>query len=221
MACIETHFPMSPLGRVGLRSRSMITDIHTHRPGSGAIVNLDATYPVITDKDLLYSVGIHPWNSGNITPGSLERLTALAAMPQVVAIGECGLDALRGADMESQQALFDRHIELSEQHRKPLIIHAVKTFPLIIEAAKRHRHEMPWIIHGFRGKPQLAEELLRHGFYLSTGARFNKDTIAMIPKSRLLLETDDSSLTIDEIARLTGTDLATAASTAADIFKTI
>ena len=58
---------------------------------------------------------------------------------------------------------------------------------------------MPWIIHGFRGKEILAEQLLRAGFYLSIGERFNPDAVRAIPDSRLLLETDTSSYSISQI----------------------
>lgn len=177
----------------------MILDIHTHRPAPGAIVNVDPVDPVTLDRQYLYSVGLHPWNSDRVTPEALARLDSLAADPAVVAIGETGLDALRGAAIDFQQHLFDHHSELSESLRKPLIIHAVKTFPLVIAARRRHNPAMPWIIHGFRGKPQLADELLRHGFYLSVGARVNPASLAVIPSDRLLAETDDSRLPISAI----------------------
>lgn len=177
----------------------MILDIHTHRPAPGAIVNVDPVDPVTLDRQYLYSVGLHPWNSDRVTPEALARLDTFAADPAVVAIGETGLDALRGAAIDFQQHLFDHHVELSESLRKPLIIHAVKTFPLVIAARRRHNPAMPWIIHGFRGKPQLAEELLHHGFYLSVGARVNPASLAVIPPDRLLAETDDSRLPISVI----------------------
>lgn len=177
----------------------MILDIHTHRPAPGAIVNVDPVDPVTLDRQYLYSVGLHPWNSDRVTMEALARLDTFAADPAVVAIGETGLDALRGAAIDFQQHLFDHHVGLSESLRKPLIIHAVKTFPLVIAARRRHNPAMPWIIHGFRGKPQLAEELLRHGFYLSVGARVNPASLAVIPPDRLLAETDDSRLPISAI----------------------
>lgn len=177
----------------------MILDIHTHRPAPGAIVNVDPVDPVTLDRQYLYSVGLHPWNSDRVTMEALARLDTFAADPAVVAIGETGLDALRGAAIDFQQHLFDHHVGLSESLRKPLIIHAVKTFPLVIAARRRHNPAMPWIIHGFRGKPQLAEELLRHGFYLSVGTRVNPASLAVIPPDRLLAETDDSRLPISAI----------------------
>lgn len=197
----------------------MILDVHTHRPASGAIVNIDPVDSVTLDPQYLYSVGLHPWNSDCVTPEALARLDTLAADPAVVAIGETGLDALRGADIATQQQLFDHHVELSESLRKPLIIHAVKTFPLIIAARRRHDPAMPWIIHGFRGKPQLAEELLRHGFYLSVGVRVNPASLAVIPPDRLLAETDDSPLPISAILSSLPVDMEQYATLTKQIFE--
>lgn len=196
----------------------MILDVHTHRPAPGAIVNVDPVDPVTLDPQYLYSVGLHPWNSDRVTPEALARLDSLAADSAVVAIGETGLDALRGADIATQQQLFDHHVELSESLRRPLIIHAVKTFPLIIASRRRHNPAMPWIIHGFRGKPQLAEELLRHGFYLSVGARVNPSSLAVIPPDRLLAETDDSPFSISAILSAIPVDSSVLSANASRLF---
>lgn len=61
----------------------------------------------------------------------------------------------------------------------------------------------PWIPR----KPELARQLVREGFYLSVGERFNRDSLAEIPAERLLLESDDSAVDVREIARMVGTGL--------------
>ena len=52
----------------------------------------------------MYSVGLHPWQTDTplLARQLLDRLPAWLAHPQVVAVGECGLDALRGADLKVQ-----------------------------------------------------------------------------------------------------------------------
>ena len=193
----------------------MITDFHTHTLKRNAVVNVD---PVdLTDLSrpvfrpgYLYSVGIHPWNLAKVTPESLRLLRALAASPQVVAIGECGLDPLSPirphgpigphgpmppiSSPLTQQELLRYHISLSESLRKPLILHIVKRFPEIIRLKKELKPTRRWIIHGFRGKPELARELLRHGFTLSFGHRYNPASLALTPPDRLLRETDTMSI---------------------------
>ena len=84
-------------------------------------------------------------------------------------------------------------IEISENRELPLILHIVRAFPEIIALKKQLSPKQPWIIHGFRGKPQLASELLRHGFYLSIGEKYNPEAVAVIPRDRLLLESDEGT----------------------------
>lgn len=190
-------------------------DSHTHILKRNAIVDLDPVDLIATNrkpspllrKGYFYSVGIHPWNYLRVTPASLRLLRALAAEPQILAIGECGLDPLcnsgraigsgistssRSEIIQAQTTLLHLHYTLSETLRKPLILHIVKTFPEIIVLKKQWRPTQPWIIHGFRGKPQLARELLAHGFHLSFGKKYNPASLSITPPSRLLRETDQT-----------------------------
>lgn len=174
-------------------------DIHSHliNRADSAIINISPKDDIL--PGIYYSIGIHPWDSESANASMLDYLTQKASNRQIVAIGESGLDSLKGGDITRQIELFKFHINLSEQVGKPLIIHAVKTFPIIIKLKKELKPSQPWIIHGFRGKPQLAEELLAHGFYLSLGEKFNKETALIIPEDRLLYESDESILPINEI----------------------
>lgn len=173
-------------------------DIHTHdKSRKDAIINIYPHEQLI--EGAYHSVGIHPWHTSNVTTITIENLKALSVNSQVVAIGETGLDALKGASIEKQIEIFKLHISLSEQVKKPLIIHCVKAFNEIITIKKQLKPSMPWIIHGFRGKPQLAQQLLNNGFYISLGEKFNPETASIIPIDRLLFETDESTLDINKI----------------------
>lgn len=61
--------------------------------------------------------------------------------------------------------------------------------------------ENAWIIHGFRGKKELAESLVRQGFYLSFGEKYQAEALQTMPADRLLLETDESICLIEELYR--------------------
>ncbi len=199
-------------------------DAHTHILRRNALVNLDPVdlrparqlpglRPSISAAPLLrqgysYSVGIHPWNASRVTPADLRLLSALAAQPQVKAIGECGLDPLRQNSDNAGGSIADRpltdraslislqtdllrlHFELSERWCKPLLLHIVRAYPEIIGLRRKWKPTQPWIIHGFRGKPQLARQLLADGFYLSFGAKYNLESYAITPPDRRLHETD-------------------------------
>lgn len=109
--------------------------------------------------------------------------------------------------MDRQEELFRLHVALSLQHGKPLIIHNVRGTDRLVRIHKELKPAQPWIIHGFRGKPELARQLVREGFYLSVGERFNRDSLAQIPPERLLVESDESAMGIEEIAQRVGTEL--------------
>ena len=193
--------PLSSMGRQWLRPCTIMfpcRDIHTHdKSRTDAIINIYPHEPLI--HGAYHSVGIHPWHTSDVNISTIEQLNTLATHPQVVAIGETGIDALKGDTIDKQIEIFCHHVALSEQHQKPLIIHCVKAFNEIIALKKQLHPTMPWIIHGFRGKPQLASLLINHGFYISLGEHFNPQSVTVIPTNRLLFETDESTLDINTI----------------------
>lgn len=165
-------------------------DIHTHNleAGPDCIINLPKGHPL--PETGYFSVGIHPWEAATATEADMEEIERLASHPRVVAIGETGIDMLRGGSPDRQREIFERHIALSERTGKPLILHVVKAFPEIIRLRRIHKPRQRWIVHGFRGKPELARELLRHGFDISIGSAYNAAAAAIIPPGRLFHETD-------------------------------
>lgn len=150
--------------------------------------------------DQKYSVGIHPWSTIEAPSSELwSELERICALPMVVAIGEAGIDAAKGGPMFRQLQVLKRVVELSESLGKPLVLHDVKAHDIIIGVRRDLNATQPWIIHGFRGKPTVAKMLLDAGLYLSFGEKFNPDSLAATPLDRLLAETDDSPLTIQEV----------------------
>ena len=128
-------------------------------------------------------------------------LQAIATDPRVVAIGEAGLDGLRGTSDDVQEAVLRRQIELSETVGKPLVIHCVRRYDRMLHLQREMRPQQPWIWHGFRGKPELARQILAASprNYISLGERFNPLAAATMPTDRLLAETDESPLPITQI----------------------
>lgn len=191
----------------------MILDIHTHCPApypEGVVSVMETEFEPLPGQ--LYSVGIHPWDTvDGIAPDAFDELETVASLPCVAAIGECGVDLLKGAPLYRQLQIFKRQVEISEKLSKPLIIHAVKASDIILGLKRDLRPTQPWIIHGFRGKPALGAQLLQAGLMLSFGEKFNPETIASMPRDRILAETDESQLSIEEIIKnlsiAAGTDL--------------
>lgn len=180
----------------------MIVDAHTHNPqAQDALIACDPM-EFCPHEGRLYSVGIHPWKTADVMADRLQALAAVARHEQVVAIGETGLDALRGAPFNVQWDIFNRHIELAEALGKPLFVHMVRTSQQVLKAWRESGRTVAWVIHGMRGKPQVARPLLDAGFYLSFGPRFNPDTAAITPLEQMLIETDDSGQDINQVAEM-------------------
>ena len=193
-------------------------NIHTHynnHIGNNEFVeiqNIDVDNIVNVDVSHFYCIGIHPWNlkSQNLKISETQKLGDLESQClgdlNIKAIGECGLDRACDVDFEIQKEVFIKQIELSEQIAKPLIIHAVRTYPDIISIRKEIKAKQPWIIHGFQGNMQSAEQMLRHdGIYLSLGdvmfknERRASELLNIIPLDRLFLETDVAERNIVEV----------------------
>lgn len=179
----------------------MFFDFHTHhtdtKPGT-AIVNLptdllDHPETFNPQPRAYYSAGIHPWNivtRRNAT--RLKHLEQLLAHPQIVAIGECGLDQLTAASMQEQTALFAQQAALAGQYGKPLIIHCVKAWDQLLYLRRQHALTQHWIVHGFRGKAMQTAQLLRAGLSFSFGPKSLNETITVCPIDRMHLETDEA-----------------------------
>lgn len=169
------------------------TDIHSHVcRGPEVITNLELLeVPSTAIGEAWYSAGIHPWQtSGPITPQVWNWLEAMAADPRVAAIGECGLDGLRGAPLDIQEEIFRRHLEIAAQAGKPVIVHCVRAWHKLLGMHAPRAAGVPMVIHGFRGKAALARQLLAQGYHLSFGARYNPEAYEHCPTPLRHRETD-------------------------------
>ena len=177
-------------------------NIHTHslvHPESEILAQSPDLFP--SDKLPVYtSIGIHPWFlTEENAESQWKALQKQVSHPSVLAIGEGGLDKLKGPDMELQVKILKQQVALSEEKSLPLIIHCVKAFNELIQLKKELRPHQPWIIHGFRGKEALAIDCIRHGFYLSYGEHFQENALKATPQEKLFIETDESEIPVQEI----------------------
>lgn len=188
-----------------------LIDCHTHRaaPYREGIICLDTSRESPAALSLLpgqaYSAGPHPWTLDHSTlRGAIDRTAALAASPQVLAIGETGLDPLRGTLMATQLTALRAMASLAHELCKPLVIHTVRTLQEVVSLHRSFAPTVPWVLHAFRGRPSHLAMLPAEGFMLSFGPQFNPDTLAKALSSSpslLLAETDDSGAAIEEVIR--------------------
>ncbi len=174
-----------------------ILDIHTHRlDATGAIISVEP-HRFDPQPGLYYSVGHHPWSP---IPHSLDVLATTATHPQVLAVGETGLDSLRGAPIDQQQVLLEQHIDLAQQLHKPIIAHMVRTSQQLVTTWRRMAPQgIALIVHGMRGNAHVARTLIDAGCYLSYGEHFNPAALLATPLDRLLAETDETLTPIHTI----------------------
>ena len=182
----------------------VITNFHSHDINAQqALISVDVD-EFNPQYGKVYSVGIHPWNIDDDWQDKVKRLEQVAQHPLVVAIGETGLDSLKGPSLDVQEQVMQAHINIAAAAGKPLIIHCVRTSQQVLRLWRDnpHAHNVAWVIHGLRGNENVARELLNAGFYLSYGAKFNEKALATTPLDHLLVETDDEpSESISEVLK--------------------
>ena len=184
-------------------------DIHTHEAKTASnltqIVNLDLALPC--PEQVFFSYGIHPWalDSADFQEEkSLQILKERLQSPLVVALGEAGLDKFH-ADFERQTKVFERQIVLSENLKKPMILHDAKSHNEIVALRKKHRAKQPWIVHGFNGTAQDAAQLTRQGIFLSVGEsllhpdRKIYNSLKTIDLNFLFFETDMAKIGVEKV----------------------
>ncbi len=157
--------------------------------------------------DHLYaSVGQHP---NHDEPFDEAALRGLLENPRVVAVGECGFDYYRPAEVteevkEKQKDLFIKHVTLAAEFDKPLIIHARPSkgtqdaYQDLIEILREEKQSSPNLrgdIHFFVGGTEEADALVELGFTVSftavvTFARDYDEVITHVPLEAILAETD-------------------------------
>lgn len=111
--------------------------------------------------------------------------------PNVVAIGEIGIDPLHGASVERQEQLLRYQLQVAADARMPVVFHIVRRYDILLKLHAEFRPVSASAVHGFRAKPEVAAQLADAGIYMSIGPKFNAETVKMIPRELLLLETDE------------------------------
>lgn len=178
-----------------------ILAVGTTADSSAACREVALQYPQIVRS----SAGIHPNHAAEAGENDWAQIEALAREPEVVALGETGLDLYwKDCPLPLQQDYFDRHIRLSQQTGLALVIHLRETTQEILEMLReaRRRGELRGVMHSFTGTAEDAVNFLELGLHISFAGMvtFKKSddlraVAAVIPADRLLVETDSPYLT--------------------------
>lgn len=143
------------------------------------------------------TVGIHPNSASEASPADFEALGELARAPEVVGVGETGLDFYREyTSPQKQREAFAWHLELAQELSKPVIVHNRQADNDV--AALVSEHAVPGILHCFSSTDSTyLERMLDAGFFVSfagpltfKSASATRSMAARVPAERLLVETD-------------------------------
>lgn len=178
-------------------------DVHTHNKD---VVNGIVSCGVYDNTDGLkcLSMGIHPWNVSVLWEEELETMVRNCVSNEVssrlAAIGEIGIDKVRGGSMQLQKDCFKAQLYVAEKLRKPVILHCVKAVSEVLACLKEVKFSQPVVFHGFRGRAPMARQLLVKGYYLSFGPNFNAESLRLAyGVGQMYLETDDSGVSIEKV----------------------
>lgn len=154
----------------------------------------------LQDDSLVYKVsnGLHPWFSQGAFDAS--KLKEILLQNKAIAVGECGLDRLRGADLNVQQDIFTKHLDVAHDLKLPVIVHSVRTYDEVWNLVKGT--EVPIILHGFSASEQQWEKFNEsENVYYSLGIReINRlKYLDRMNLNRILLETDNQLYSIKDV----------------------
>jgi TatD DNase family protein len=159
-------------------------------------IELAALYP----GRLFATAGVHPHHATEVTDELLAELGGLARRPQVVAIGECGLDYFRNFSPPAvQRAAFHRQLELAARVQKPVFLHERAAHEDFVAILREHRPSLAGgVAHCFTGTREQLRRYLEMDLAIGiTGwicdERRGAHLLPLmpeIPAQRLLLETD-------------------------------
>lgn len=149
--------------------------------------------------DIYASVGIHPseTDSYKSLDEAMAELEGMLSHPRAVAVGEIGLDYhYPETDKEAQHELFVAQLELARKHKLPVVIHSRDAHGDTFDVLKNYQ-DLRLMLHCYSGSAEMAKQYSDMGFYFSFGgvltfknAVKSREAAAVIPKERLLLETD-------------------------------
>ncbi|GAB4161877.1 MAG: YchF/TatD family DNA exonuclease [Planctomycetota bacterium] len=160
---------------------------------------------VTTTPGASLAVGVSPFES-DAWDELAPRLAEYATRPEVVAIGECGLDYYWDiASPAVQGECFASQLRLAAELSKPVIVHCRDAWDDVrftIDAAKRSFGDrLRGVIHCFTGLPDDAKFFIKRGFYISFAGNLTykkaenlRETLRSIPIERVLFETDSPYL---------------------------
>lgn len=147
-----------------------------------------------------FTAGFHPTELKGYKEGDLNAIAELCALNKCVALGEIGLDYhYPDTVQELQRRVFEEQLHLANELKMPVQIHSRDCAEDMLKILKSNSALLNngALLHCYSHSTEIAEEFLKMGMYFSfggastwKGSKKAKRTIAMLPTSRILTETD-------------------------------
>ncbi len=149
---------------------------------------------------LFSTAGVHPHHARDLDCDTIAQLREMAAAPEVVAVGECGLDYFRDFSPRDDQArALEQQLELATELQLPVFLHEREAHADFLALVSGFMARLPGAVaHCFTGSGAELERNLALGLYIGItgwicderrGAHL-KELVRGIPLDRLMIETD-------------------------------
>ncbi|MBI4654266.1 MAG: YchF/TatD family DNA exonuclease [Nitrospirae bacterium] len=149
-------------------------------------------------SEIYLSVGIHPHNTKSLNEDVYNEIRDWLKHPNVVAIGEIGLDYhYMHSPKETQIDAFKKQLAIAKDSGLPVIVHSREAKDDTMRILKEAAHGISGVLHCFSGNIDMAKNAMEMGFYISIAgpvtfqnAKNLKEIARFIPDEYLLIETD-------------------------------
>lgn len=154
--------------------------------------------------DVSVCAGLHPYFMDEHRDQDLARLECLLnERSELVAVGECGIDARFDATLDAQWAYFDAQLTLAKQHALPVVVHCVKANDTVAKRLRQRTLSSAGLIHAFAGSYEQARKFVDLGYVLGLGgaatyqrAKRLHRVIRALPDDSFVLETDSPDMSL-------------------------
>lgn len=179
-------------------------------------------------RGVFATAGMHPHTARDLDAPAGSAIEELVAGPQVLGVGETGLDFYRMlSPREDQERALRLHAALSRESGKPLVVHVRDAWPEVLRILAEESAEGA-VLHCFSGDPEVARECVARGYFISFAGNLTypknerlRRAAAAIPLAQVLVETDapflapqpvrgrdnepaNVAMVIEELARIRG-----------------
>ncbi len=159
---------------------------------------VDAVEIARAHEGIRATAGCHPHDASSFGDAEADQLIEICALPEVVALGEIGLDYhYDNSPRDAQRDAFARQLEMAGQLELPVIVHCREASQDCLSILKDAGAGLRGVAHCFSGTDGDADALLELEFHISFSGTVTFPSAAplaeiarRIPEDRLLIETD-------------------------------